>query len=91
MATATPKATPAPTKAKPRGYFLLVARLPGEIVMLRRGLYLAPDIEVQEVLVRDLNDIRTRKYVGGCIGPTVVKEDRALCKAIIAASAVGAA
>lgn len=66
--------------------FLIVARLPGEIALLRRGVYLGPNVEVHEVLVKDLTSIKTREYVGAIIGASVCKEDREIGKALVAAN-----
>lgn len=72
-------------KKKPQ--FLVVAVLPGELAVLRRGVVLAPEVEVHEVLVKDLRDVKLRKYVGGVIGASVGRDDKAMCRAIIEAGA----
>lgn len=67
--------------------FLIVARLPGELAVLKRGVYFSAATEVHEVLAKDLLSIQTRKYVGGIVGPSVCREDREICKALIGGSA----
>lgn len=72
---------------KKQPQFLVVAVLPGEMALLRRGVVLAPDVEVHEVLVKDLRNVQLRKYVGGLIGASVGRDDKAMVRAIIEAGA----